>query len=65
MPKKHLTLRLICQVSHHRLNTLVRQGVNRKIVLRHLGRDGRHPQFLVYDVQRILLVHVIHLYSAF
>ena len=43
--KKHLTLRLICQVSHHRLNTLVRQGVNRKIVLRHLGRDGRHFNF--------------------
>ena len=50
-------MRLQCQVSHHRLSTLVRQGVNRKIVLRHLGRGGRQLQFLVYDVQRILLVH--------
>ena len=43
--KSALTLRLICQVSRHRLNTLVRQGVNRKIVLRHLGRDGRPLNF--------------------
>ena len=33
VPKRLLTLRLICQISHHRLSTLVRQGVNRKIVL--------------------------------
>ena len=62
MQKKHLTLRLQCQVSRHRLNTLVHQDVNRKIVLRHLGRDGRPLQFLVYDVQRILLVlSLIHI----
>ena len=65
MPKRLLTLRLICQVSRHRLNTLVRQDVNRKIVLRHLGRDGRPLQFLLYDVQHTPVVLGVHLYSAF
>ena len=31
--KKLLILRLRCQVSHHKLDTLVRQGASRKIIL--------------------------------
>ena len=65
MPKRLLTLRLICQVSRHRLNTLVRQGVNRKIILEHLGRDDRLLLSLVRDVQHIPVVLEVHLCNVF
>ena len=53
MPKKLWTLRLRCQVSRHKLDTLVRQGANHKIILEHLGRDGRQLLSLLCDVQHI------------
>ena len=61
MQKRHSTLRLIYQVSRHKLDTLVHQGASRKIILKHLGRDGRQLLSLLYDVQHIPAVSYTHL----
>mgnify|MGYP006236604111 CR=1 FL=1 len=65
MPKKLWTLLLKCLVSRHILDTLVRQGASRRIILEHLGRDGRLLLSLVRDVRHTLEVLVVPLCSVF
>ena len=56
---------MIHLINRRILDTQVRLGVDRKIVLKHLGHDDPLLRFPLYDVRHTLRVHVVPLLHVF